>query len=1101
MKNKILTIFIIGIFLLSFASATIKQYNEETQTVTLRNRFLFFPTSTIGEVTLLTPLEYKVAPGYSKVFELKVEGFTNYEDFISRIKTYDIKTDPNFKNNLNKNIDLKVKVNKNVLVDDFENVLVGYERNGTEIYQYKKVGEHYEEKIIWEDLTTSHFNGSEIIVSGFTNVQLGDKIEWIPRISNRDIEEWAIWTADLESGIAAWYKLNETSGTVIDSAFGNNATNYGATPGVPGIIGTAYNFTADGQEINISFLPTFPKAYNQPVTYGFWMKRTQDKDINEGLISTVERSSGEFGRTIRIEANDSMIFQICRFGFGCGFIHSPAISLDNWYFVVGTFDGTGDAGGIKFYLDGVNIGNATYPHGFGPDTSGPSLTIGGAGGIGGTVSFRGIIDEAFVYNRTLNISEIQTLYNSGVGCTYQECLGPSLTLNAPEDYFNSTNTEITFNVTVETTLDDIINVTLILDGVFNETNTSGTEGEYIFTKNLADGTHTWGIFACNQDICVNSTQRTLTIDSTSPVINISSPNETFTYLYPDFNLTLNFTVIDENLDTCIWEYNSSNTTISCTNATVNTHYFNYSKDLDNGTLYANDSLGNSNSQIVAWDYKVFENNISFNPSTTEGSTEKFTINLSLQPTFQISKIILNYNGKDYNGTFSDQSGFTIGTNTIAIPDLSSSSNITFFFNTTLSDGNFGLSQKHNQTVNILSADDCSTNNFILYNLTLLDEKTQLNLTANLNTTTNIEINLNIYSSDRTISLINFTNDFENINPARICTNVELENNYSADAVIKYFSTGNSQSAFEYYNILNSTIGPTNQYENISLYALNSTENTEFQLTFRDEFLKLAPNILFFIDREYVSEGTFKTVEIPKTDSNGQAILNLVRNNIRYNLIAVDSTGEIVSTFNDVSAFCQDFTIGSCTINLNARSKDDILYIYSEDVGISYSLSYSNSTELISLDFLSEELETRTVEIETIRNSEFGNRTVCTGSLNSISGTVNCNTSDVTSTDRFLFVNVFVDGDLITTESIDLEQDTSGFGTNGYFIAFLTILFFITMFTDDKQSLLISLALGWVIVIALGLVNGTLFGVAAGGIWFIVCIIILLWKLKKEETGT
>ena len=51
-------------------------------------------------------------------------------------------------------------------------------------------------------------------------------------------------------------------------------------------------------------------------------------------------------------------------------------------------------------------------------------------------------------------------------------------------------------------------------------------------------------------------------------------------------------------------------------------------------------------------------------------------------------------------------------------------------------------------------------------------------------------------------------------------------------------------------------------------------------------------------------------------------------------------------------------------------------------------------------------------------------------------------------------------------------------------------------------LVISLVIGWVTIIALGLIKGKLFGTAtlvAGGTWLVVSAMIFLWKLNKEES--
>ena len=103
-------------------------------------------------------------------------------------------------------------------------------------------------------------------------------------------------------------------------------------------------------------------------------------------------------------------------------------------------------------------------------------------------------------------------------------------------------------------------------------------------------------------------------------------------------------------------------------------------------------------------------------------------------------------------------------------------------------------------------------------------------------------------------------------------------------------------------------------------------------------------------------------------------------------------------------------------------------------------------------------------------------------------------------DQFLFIQVIVNTKLATQETINLNASTLSFGTlNGAFYAFLLILFLITMFMEDKKVLVVSLAIGWVAVISLGLINGQLVGATSAGIWLLVCIGIFLWKLNIEES--
>ena len=500
----------------------------------------------------------------------------------------------------------------------------------------------------------------------------------------------------------------------------------------------------------------------------------------------------------------------------------------------------------------------------------------------------------------------------------------------------------------------------------------------------------------------------------------------------------------------------------------------------------------------------FVNSQTFSPTTTIGAVEKFTINITYDNSkFTNIKSTLFYNNTSYEGTLIGSGGTIEFNKVITIPSVVSNTNITFYWEIGLYNGTWSYfnSTFQNQTVNLMNLDDCSTFTNVIYNFTLYDEETQILLD---NST--VEIQLNLFDVSRTISIVKFSQKFNNTNPIQICFNGSILSNvnYSVDSVIKY-SANNTKNNISYaqesYNILNGLLTNTSVPNNINLYDLNEDDSTEFQLTFRDTSFSVAPNIMVYLYRQYVADNTFKVVEVPLTDSNGQTVLHMVRNDVVYNLVMVDKNGDIVGSFNKIIAFCQDFTIGSCTIRLDAKSEGDKIYSYTDDLGISYTNPiYSSVTNLVSFDFVSNDLTSRTVSVEITRNNAFGNRSVCTNSVIAPTGTLSCDVSEVSDTDRYLFINIYIDGLLKAQSTIDLESDDFNFGTfTGAFYAFLLILAIITMFMEDRQMLILVLIIGWAAVLALGLIKGAIIGSLSAGIWIIVSGIILIWKLNQGET--
>jgi len=226
---------------------------------------------------------------------------------------------------------------------------------------------------------------------------------------------------------------------------------------------------------------------------------------------------------------------------------------------------------------------------------------------------------------------------------------PSVILNSPPDNYNSTTQAITFNATVTST-SGVANVSLIIDGIYNETNSSGISGDYIFQKTLSDGTHNWTVEGCDVNgNCENATVRTFTIDTIPPSLSISFPtgadNITDYTPSPTFNTSVNWSVSDTNLDSCWYNVDGgTNNSITCnddftiTNLDYGTHTI---------TIYANDTFGwlSSDSVTQLWDYKILENSREFSPSIYETETETYAINVSANSS--LTSVILNWNNTNY----------------------------------------------------------------------------------------------------------------------------------------------------------------------------------------------------------------------------------------------------------------------------------------------------------------------------------------------------------------------------------------------------------------------------------------------------------------------
>jgi hypothetical protein len=98
----------------------------------------------------------------------------------------------------------------------------------------------------------------------------------------------------------------------------------------------------------------------------------------------------------------------------------------------------------------------------------------------------------------------------------------SVTLRFPFSNQNYTNDSVTFDAIV-TDVSGVKNVSLYIDGVLNETDTSGNNGSYLFNKTLSVGKHNWTIKSYNLiDVPTEATTIGFWVN-TKPYITLNSP--------------------------------------------------------------------------------------------------------------------------------------------------------------------------------------------------------------------------------------------------------------------------------------------------------------------------------------------------------------------------------------------------------------------------------------------------------------------------------------------------------------------------------------------------------------------------------------------------
>jgi len=370
----------------------------------------------------------------------------------------------------------------------------------------------------------------------------------------------------------------------------------------------------------------------------------------------------------------------------------------------------------------------------------------------------------------------------------------------------------------------------------------------------------WNVQACDLDgDCGFATSNyTLSIDRSAPVIEIESPLGILNYGVIGQPETLNVTFTDTNLETCWYNYNGTNITIDgCISGIKNSTTFILEEGNYNMTIWANDSIGNENSTFINWSYKAIQQNITFNSETFETAEEIFILELII-PEENLTNAKLIYNEIEYPATIIDKGDNEYNiTSTIQIPVTVG--NMSFYFNFDI-DGDTLNSTINYQFIKgwLFNFDESHQ----VINVTIRDEEDDSIINS-----TELYISSNYYIDDGTIykTFLNTSTEDGIFNIGINNSNVE---SFFADSLFRYESTGyKSRDYNALLTLSNSSISDINLY-----LLLTANGVTQYFKTYVSTTYAIAPEVSISAYRiegitEYFADSII-------TDDNGEGFLFL-----------------------------------------------------------------------------------------------------------------------------------------------------------------------------------------------------------------------------------
>ena len=762
---------------------------------------------------------------------------------------------------------------------------------------------------------------------------------------------------------------------------------------------------------------------------------------------------------------------------------SVTLADNSWRYMTGVYQGSGVSNKQLLYKDGI-LNNSANGGTLGND---PDPRLYSAWNDVQTADIT--IDEFRISTINRSGSWIKRSYDninlSMFSFGDEESEGVSISLLSPENAFNSSSQTILFNSTIIPLNANITNVTWRAgnqeDSQLLNTNESISLD---WTKTFADGSYSWNVTACwigisETESCESET-RTFTIDATAPSISILYPTGTINYGYLGQNVSLNYSINDANLDSCWYNYNETNKTLNC--STNSTFILTSQKNL---TLWANDTVGNTNYSVASWDYLLFQSDVIYNPIALETSSQTFI--LVGQKATGVTSISarLFYGGVPYTSTVLTSGNNVNISNTIEIP--LGTANRTLFWEVTMITGSGTTimnTTSLNQTVENILFNICTTPTGLALNFTTYDTSTDLPLNSSF------EATFSYYASGGTGDILaeySYQNLSENRSNYLFCLN-SSGLNVTLDAFISYFATGYDRRE---YIINDGTIG--NFTVAIPLFLTQSVLTDIVTFTLEDQNYDPISDALITVQRWNVGTNTYSTVGMFETGSSGQGIMDLELYNTWYRVI-VSYEGVIVYTSNVQKLGSTEWNI---LINLGVQNVFDLFGT------ISKALTYDNTTQIATYTWADSSGYTNKGCLIVQRNTPTGPQNISNSCVETVAGSINYQLIQngtytiygiVYLTAEYQGVSQITDTKIVTIGTDELTTTVSPFGKVISFIAIGT-------------SGLIGVAAGSPILGGI-LITLSLLGVSIAGwisgidaiIWGIISVLIVILARQSRRGG-
>lgn len=221
--------------------------------------------------------------------------------------------------------------------------------------------------------------------------------------------------SSLFTDLISLWKLDETSGTRVDSIGDNDLTDNSTVGSATGLINRGASFTGALESLSIDDNASINVSGNINWSYSVWVKLA-NKTFSYGILNKGTPSTGEWHLEY-LSSSDRFRFGVrgsAKTTVSANELGSPVAGV--WYHILVWHDADNDEIGIQVnngtsdvssHSSGVKIGTDTFHIGRNPGVFNPPLN-------------GGLIDEVKFWKKILTTQEKSDLYNSGSGISLPE---------------------------------------------------------------------------------------------------------------------------------------------------------------------------------------------------------------------------------------------------------------------------------------------------------------------------------------------------------------------------------------------------------------------------------------------------------------------------------------------------------------------------------------------------------------------------------------------------------------------------------------------------------------------------------------------------------